>query len=123
MSTISRWSRQYKLPARPKPMKTRSVDPTPEEIERLKSELRAKHIKERIAEDAVPAACPQRDAAPRQSERGTGSTTSPLGSSTALIKRKAERQSPAHECGGGEPLDDCVQTMGSAPGGRGRFEQ
>ena len=52
MSTISRWSRQYKLPARPKPMKTRSVDPTPEEIERLKAELRARHIQDRIAEKA-----------------------------------------------------------------------
>ena len=47
-------------------------------------------------------------------------TTSPPGSSAALIKRKAERQSPAY-AGGGEPLDDCVRTMGSAPGGRGHF--
>jgi hypothetical protein len=41
-------------------------------------------------------------------------TTSPPGS-------VAERQSPAGECGGGEPLDDCVRTMGSAPGGRGHL--
>jgi transposase len=49
-STISRWAQQYKLPARPKPMKTRSADPSLEEIERLKAKLRAKHMAERLAE-------------------------------------------------------------------------
>lgn len=49
-STIHVWSRRYKLPRRPKPMPHRSVDPTPEEIERLKAECRERHYAQRRSE-------------------------------------------------------------------------
>ncbi len=80
--------------------------------------------RERTDLDAVPAAraTEPESSVPLGSGVAPANTTSPHGSSAALIKRKAERQSPAHECGGGEPLDECVQTMGSAPGGRGHFD-
>lgn len=51
----------------------------------------------------------------------TANTTSSPGSSAAMITRKAERQSPAHECGGGEPLDVTRPDNGEAAGGRGHF--
>ena len=50
-STISKWAKDYKLPARPKPMPEHRIDdPSPEEIERLKAELKARHMEERRAE-------------------------------------------------------------------------
>lgn len=49
-STIYWWSRQYKLPKRPKPMKSKSPDPTPEEIAERAAECRARHLAERRAE-------------------------------------------------------------------------
>ena len=52
-STIHKWSQLYKLPKRQRPMAHREVDPTPEEIERLKAELKRKHIEARIAEDVA----------------------------------------------------------------------
>ena len=52
-ATASKWAQKYKLPKREKPMKSRIVDPTPDEIERLKAELRERHIRERIAEDVT----------------------------------------------------------------------
>jgi hypothetical protein len=72
--------------------------------------------------DAAPAANPQRDTAPRQSERGTGNQTAPPcvetdGSSSAIA------QPPASSDGSGEgrPLDDTrPNTTGEATGGRGR---
>jgi hypothetical protein len=43
-----------KLPKRPKVEKDRkTVDPSPEEIERMKAELYAQHIQKRIAEDVT----------------------------------------------------------------------
>jgi transposase-like protein len=49
-STVHSWARKYKLPRRERPMKHREVDPTLEEIERLKAELKRLHIESRIAE-------------------------------------------------------------------------
>ena len=68
-----------------------------------------------------------------ESDAGTGGTTasacdgavSPSGSGSggSLNRSAPERQSPASECGGGEPLDDCAPTRDNAPGGRGRDTQ
>jgi DNA-binding transcriptional regulator YiaG len=44
---------RYKLPARPKRPCQASRDPSPDEIERLKAELKAKHIADRMAEDVT----------------------------------------------------------------------
>jgi len=52
-STVCNWAQKYKLPKRERPQKNKPADPTLEEIERLKAELKAKHIEERIAEDVT----------------------------------------------------------------------
>ena len=52
-STISKWAQRYKLPKRERPGHQQVADPTPEEIERLKAELRARHIAERVSEDVT----------------------------------------------------------------------
>lgn len=52
-STAHKLAQRYKLPKRPKPMRTKTVDPTPEEIEIRKAECRAKHMAERQAETIV----------------------------------------------------------------------
>jgi transposase len=50
-STAHKLAQRYKLPKRPKPMRTKTVDPTPEEIEIRKAECRAKHMAQRRTED------------------------------------------------------------------------
>jgi transposase len=52
-STVHKWSQQYKLPRRERPMRHRDVDPTPEHIEAMKAELKRRHIEARIAEDVA----------------------------------------------------------------------
>jgi transposase len=52
-STVHKWSQQYKLPRRERPEPHRAADPTPDEIERLKAELKRRHIEARIAEDVT----------------------------------------------------------------------
>lgn len=50
-STIYQWTQRYKLPKRPKPLPEHFPDdPTPDEIERLKAELKERHMQERRAE-------------------------------------------------------------------------
>lgn len=49
VNTICKWAKKYGLPKRPRPQPS-VVDPTPEEIERLKAELKEKHLAERRAE-------------------------------------------------------------------------
>jgi hypothetical protein len=50
-----------------------------------------------------------------------GGVTPPPGSSGGQINRSAERQSPASECGGGEPPDAPQADNALAAGGRGHF--
>jgi transposase len=50
-STAYKMAARYKLPARPTRPCQVSRDPSPDEIERMKAELKAKHIAERMAED------------------------------------------------------------------------
>ena len=47
---LTRLVAQYRLPPRPRDRNQKTVDPTPEEIERDKAELKAKHLAERRAE-------------------------------------------------------------------------
>lgn len=106
--------------------------PAPPRTYRRRIDARSNH-------DAAPAAraqLPEADHAAcrsRESDAGTGGTTasacdgavSPSGSGSggSLSRSAPERQSPASECGGGEPLDDCAPTRDNAPGGRGRGTQ
>jgi DNA-binding CsgD family transcriptional regulator len=55
IGTMYAYAKSMKLPKRPKvERKQRSaVDPSPEEIERMKAELYAQHIQKRIAEDVT----------------------------------------------------------------------
>lgn len=52
LGTLYAWSKRLKLPPRPRPERNVTADPSPDEIERLKAELKARHIAERVAEDA-----------------------------------------------------------------------
>jgi hypothetical protein len=47
---LTRLVARHKLPPRPRDRNQKTVDPTPEEIERDKAELKAKHLAERRAE-------------------------------------------------------------------------
>jgi hypothetical protein len=78
---------------------------------------------ERLYEDSPPISRPiyEEHAPTLRGLLERASTTSPPGSSGGKINRSAERQSPASDRVEAKPLDDCVQTMGSAPGGRGHF--
>jgi DNA-binding CsgD family transcriptional regulator len=54
IGTMYAYAKSMKLPKRPKVEKDRkTVDPSPEEIERMKAELYAQHIQKRIAEDVT----------------------------------------------------------------------
>ena len=50
VGTIYKWSKRYKLPKRAKPGTQPVADPTPDEIERMKAELKRRHMAERMAE-------------------------------------------------------------------------
>ncbi len=50
-STVYKMARKYALPKRPREPRVLLPDPSPEEIERLKAELKAQHIRERMNED------------------------------------------------------------------------
>jgi len=47
---LTRLVARHKLPPRPRDKNQQTVDPTPDEIERAKAELKAKHMAERRAE-------------------------------------------------------------------------
>jgi DNA-binding CsgD family transcriptional regulator len=52
IGTMYSYAHRMKLPRRPKVAKESSkLDPSPDEIERMKAELKARHIAERMAED------------------------------------------------------------------------
>lgn len=51
-STILKWAQRYKLPRRERPMMHLEVNPTLQEIEVMKAELKRRHLEARIAEDA-----------------------------------------------------------------------
>lgn len=51
IGTMYSYAQRMKLPKRPKVEKERTVDPSPDEIERLKAVLKARHIQERMRED------------------------------------------------------------------------
>jgi DNA-binding CsgD family transcriptional regulator len=54
IGTMYAYAKSMKLPKRQKVEKDRkTVDPSPEEIERMKAELYAQHIQKRIAEDVT----------------------------------------------------------------------
>jgi len=49
-STVYKWVQKYKLPDRKRTACEPVYDPSPEEIERMKAEIKARHIAERMAE-------------------------------------------------------------------------
>lgn len=51
VSTVRKWVQKYKLPTRRHASSVPVYDPSPDEIERMKAELKARHIAERMAED------------------------------------------------------------------------
>jgi len=51
VSTLRKWVQKYKLPTRRYSACEPAYDPSPEEIELMKAELKARHIAERMAED------------------------------------------------------------------------
>jgi DNA-binding CsgD family transcriptional regulator len=54
IGTMYSYAQRMKLPKRPKVEKERStVDPSPDEIERLKAVLKERHIQERMREDVT----------------------------------------------------------------------
>ncbi len=54
IGTMYSYAQRMKLPKRPKVEKERStVDPSPDEIERLKAMLKERHIQERMREDVT----------------------------------------------------------------------
>ena len=65
----------------------------------------------------------QADAFDRETAMAALETTSPpgFGSNRLITGEAPERQSPARECGGGEPLDVPQPDNGLAAGGRGHF--
>lgn len=50
-STVYKWVEKYKLPDRKRTACKPVYDPSPEEIERMKAEIKARHIAERMKED------------------------------------------------------------------------